>query len=137
MNIKCTPTQLEDTRYIDNLLDQILQDYISSNDPEKMNFAYRTGDLLGFARSELLSRIAFYLAQNSRIDDVFDVCGELDNKYPGPETSNTIADLIQIILELGVDFFCSGSHRLTGRLLEMARLAVKNSGPNELSSFWD
>jgi hypothetical protein len=130
MHIKLIPTQMDDDEYLQQILDKVLFE-------ENLNVAYRTGDLLGFDRFKLLSHLAEYMAKQLKLSESLSIIQELDEKYGGEKVADLIKQIIKIFVGFGVEVYLEEKITLgfSSTLLELTRLAVKNSKVDDLEGF--
>jgi hypothetical protein len=135
-DVKIVPSQLDDTEFVENLLDRAIEDAVSLSTPETMNRAYRIGYLLEFDREQLLWKTAHLLAKRFRYNETLSTCQELTDKFSDARTSNLISQLIDTFLEHPASVFLEQSNVtcVTSVLLEMSRIAVRKSVAEELES---
>jgi hypothetical protein len=133
-NIRITPNHLDDTEFLDRIFDGILTDAIAEQTSEKMNYVYRVGDLLGYDRAQLFWKIAYILSLQFRYAEVLCTCRALSDKFANERTGKMISELICLLLNQDPSKYLDQSNLsdLTSAMIEMSRLAVKNSLTEDL-----
>jgi hypothetical protein len=139
LNIRITPSHLDDNDFVDATLDGILKEAILDQTREKMNFAYRVGDLLGYDRPQLLWKTAQTLAMQFRYAETLSTCRELSEKFSNEQTAKLISELIELLLDQEPSIYLQLKNLsgVTSSIVEMARIAVRKSQPRDLEYHLD
>ena len=84
-------------------LDEVLETFIRKQDLKKdglhaLTTVYRYADSLGFQRDATLRRLCMLLAYNGDVEQAFDFCRELCERYKGSAAASTLAACCQVVL---------------------------------------
>ncbi|KAJ3342515.1 hypothetical protein HDU91_000530, partial [Kappamyces sp. JEL0680] len=130
IGIRVSPRLLHDGGFTLDTMNKVILDSKGAND------VFRTGELLGFKRSFIISRSALHIVQQEgNLDKVVSICKDLDKRFPGPETASLI---LEIVAKLSEQISHPGSAlRLARVIAVLCRMAFRNCSKDNMQEILD